>query len=170
MLSLARAVQPATCVRSETDVLPHVTLPHVLPPQEDDKHHDHHDHDHHHHAEEHAEHKDGGAAANGAPHAHAHHHHKHDSRVSSVGIVADGSADMRKLNAWLSTLLQVRSPARRGNARRHQQRRHGCVRQQRRRVACVASSLRAMRAAWLAAGAWFRPLPLQGHPQHRRLG
>lgn len=30
--------------------------------------------------------------------------------VTSVGIVADGSIDMRKLNAWLSGLLQERGP------------------------------------------------------------
>jgi hypothetical protein len=30
--------------------------------------------------------------------------------VTSVGIVSDGSADMRKLNTWLSGLLQERGP------------------------------------------------------------
>jgi hypothetical protein len=33
-----------------------------------------------------------------------------DCSVTSVGIVSEGSADMRKLNAWLSGLLQERGP------------------------------------------------------------
>jgi hypothetical protein len=33
--------------------------------------------------------------------------HKHDSAVTSVGFTAEGAADMKKLNGWLSNLLQV---------------------------------------------------------------
>lgn len=83
--------------------------------QEDDKHpHEHHHHDHHcdstctsdHH---HHDHKCDESCTHEGDH-HSHLDHKHDSSVTSVGIVSDGSADMRKLNQWLSTLLQERGP------------------------------------------------------------
>ena len=35
-----------------------------------------------------------------------HHHHHHHSDISSVGIEADGDCDGRKLNDWLSKLVQ----------------------------------------------------------------
>eukprot|EP00882_Tetradesmus_deserticola_P030398 GHRQ01034121.1.p1 GENE.GHRQ01034121.1~~GHRQ01034121.1.p1 ORF type:complete len:293 (+),score=79.84 GHRQ01034121.1:272-1150(+) len=72
-------------------------------------HHDHHcdascTHEHHHHDHE----CDTTCSHEGDHHSHL--DHKHDSSVTSVGIVSDGSADMRKLNAWLSGLLQERGP------------------------------------------------------------
>jgi G3E family GTPase len=36
----------------------------------------------------------------------AHHHHHHHSDISSVGIEAEGDCDGRKLNDWLSKLVQ----------------------------------------------------------------
>lgn len=85
--------------------------------------HDDHCHAHHHHEHEHTE---GVACTDGAapiePHAssHDHHHHdhehkhehkhKHDDRVTSVGIQTEGTADMTKLNEWLSVLLKERGP------------------------------------------------------------
>lgn len=90
--------------------------------QEDDtdhhEHHHHHDHEHHHHHDhgqngshtaDHHDHDHDSSHSHEGKH-HSHLDHKHDSRVTSVGIVADGSADMRKLNEWLSTLLQERGP------------------------------------------------------------
>jgi len=47
---------------------------------------------------------------------HDHHHevpkheHRHDEVVSSVGIVAPGEVDAKKLNRWLSELMQTRGP------------------------------------------------------------
>lgn len=83
---------------------------------EDDSHHhkEHHHHDHHcdstctneHHHHDHV--CDTTCSHEGDHHSHL--DHKHDSSVTSVGIVADGSTDMRKLNAWLSGLLQERGP------------------------------------------------------------
>eukprot|EP00775_Hariotina_reticulata_P009293 gene9293-9458_t len=64
--------------------------------EDDTDHHEHHSHDHK------------GDSSHEDHHHHSHLDHKHDSRVTSVGIVSDGSADMRKLNGWLSTLLQER--------------------------------------------------------------
>eukprot|EP00878_Enallax_costatus_P000297 GHUV01000370.1.p1 GENE.GHUV01000370.1~~GHUV01000370.1.p1 ORF type:complete len:381 (+),score=104.97 GHUV01000370.1:147-1289(+) len=76
--------------------------------------HEHHHHDHHcdstctpdHH---HHDHKCDDSCTHEGDH-HSHLDHKHDSSVTSVGIVSEGSADMRKLNQWLSTLLQERGP------------------------------------------------------------
>lgn len=78
-----------------------------------EEHHHGHDHDHDHECkgegcehEEHKHHGNGHAAAEGH---HGHHlDHKHDSRVTSVGIQADGSCNMQRLNAWLSALLKDR--------------------------------------------------------------
>ncbi|KAL4434343.1 hypothetical protein ABPG75_000784 [Micractinium tetrahymenae] len=63
--------------------------------------HEHHDHHHHHHSDE-----EGCAQCAAGDKDHAHHTHKHDDRVSSVGIECEGALDMRRLNEWLSTLLQ----------------------------------------------------------------
>ena len=41
-------------------------------------------------------------------HGEGHLAHKHDDRVSSVGLIMEGSCDMNKLNEWLSKLVQVR--------------------------------------------------------------
>eukprot|EP00879_Flechtneria_rotunda_P001441 GHRR01001594.1.p1 GENE.GHRR01001594.1~~GHRR01001594.1.p1 ORF type:complete len:376 (+),score=110.97 GHRR01001594.1:404-1531(+) len=74
---------------------------------EDDHHHDHHDHGH-----EHEHNRNHGHDDHQQQHDHhekvhhSHLDHKHDSNVTSVGIVMDGSADMQKLNMWLSKLLQ----------------------------------------------------------------
>lgn len=48
-------------------------------------------------------------------HDHDHHHHDepdhvHDTDVSSVGIVTDGDLDPKKLNKWISQLLEVKGP------------------------------------------------------------
>ncbi|KAF8062708.1 hypothetical protein HT031_004037 [Scenedesmus sp. PABB004] len=89
---------------------------------EDDEPHHHghgHGHDHGHdynHADGHDHGHDHGHGGHGHGHGdgHGEHHHghhldhKHDDRVTSVGIVAEGSVDMAKLNAWLSGLLQER--------------------------------------------------------------
>ncbi len=66
--------------------------------------HEHH-HDHHH---EHGEHC--GAECG---HDHEHHHHDeksehHDEEVSSVGIVVEGSLQIKKFNEWISNLLQTK--------------------------------------------------------------
>lgn len=61
--------------------------------------------DHHHHHD----HKCDKPCTHEGDH-HSHLDHKHDSNVTSVGIMSQGSADMRKLNQWLSTLLQDRGP------------------------------------------------------------
>jgi len=39
-------------------------------------------------------------------HDHAHHDHQHDTTVSSVGIVVPGDVDAKRMNAWISKLLQ----------------------------------------------------------------
>lgn len=74
----------------------------------DEHHHEHHDehHDEHHHDGHHSDSKHERSGHEGNHHSHL--DHKHDTSVTSVGIVADGSVDMRKLNQWLSTLLQER--------------------------------------------------------------
>lgn len=76
----------------------------IIPsPSEEDHHHDH-DHEgdcdgdcEHHHHEEHGE-KHG--------HEDHHHHHHHDPEISSVGWERPGECDPKKLEKWLSTLLQ----------------------------------------------------------------
>lgn len=76
--------------------------------------HDHYSHEHHddhdpgHTCTEHCHHE--GERHSSAEPRHSHLDHKHDSRVTSVGIVMEGNCDMRKLNSWLSTLLQERGP------------------------------------------------------------
>ncbi|KAL6750486.1 CobW/HypB/UreG, nucleotide-binding domain-containing protein [Haematococcus lacustris] len=88
--------------------------------KEESEHHghgaDHHD-DHH---DDHDDHADGDSEAHKRSHddhkhayedSHGNHHahgHKHDDSVSSVGIEAEGSCNMQKLNEWLSKLLQER--------------------------------------------------------------
>eukprot|EP00887_Chlorella_sp_A99_P000670 scaffold5.g670.t1 len=83
-------------------------------------HHHHHEHAHHHHRDSSdcsecaAEAADcaecaAGDAAHHHDHRHSGHSHRHDSRVSSVGIQVPGDLDMRRLNAWLSNLLQFGS-------------------------------------------------------------
>ncbi|KIY93116.1 hypothetical protein MNEG_14847, partial [Monoraphidium neglectum] len=66
--------------------------------------------DHHHHDEHHEEGGGGEQQQHGEEAGHHGHHldHKHDSRVTSVGIQAEGHCSMPKLNAWLSTLLKDR--------------------------------------------------------------
>lgn len=64
------------------------------------------DHDHEHHHHHHGEKEEDCAKCAAGDTDHAHHTHKHDSRVSSVGIECEGALDMRRLNEWLSTLLQ----------------------------------------------------------------
>ena len=39
---------------------------------------------------------------------HGHHHHHHDESVTSVGIEETREMDARKINAWLSELLQTK--------------------------------------------------------------
>jgi G3E family GTPase len=75
--------------------------------KEEHKHHDHdhsecdHDHGHCEHEHEHEdEHKH-------SLDVHDHHDHKHDESVSSVGIVIEGDLDLKKLNKWMSELLQA---------------------------------------------------------------
>jgi G3E family GTPase len=90
-------------------------LPAASACQEDDTSHpEHHHHDHkcdetctdgHHHHEHECD-----ATCSHEGHHHSHLDHKHDTAVTSVGIVADGCVDMKKLNAWLSQLLQDRGP------------------------------------------------------------
>mmetsp|Transcript_35574 Transcript_35574/g.105140 ORF Transcript_35574/g.105140 Transcript_35574/m.105140 type:complete len:380 (-) Transcript_35574:266-1405(-) len=82
----------------------------------DDGHHDKHGHAHGHPEHEcdtvchdHASHKCDDACDEHHGHT-SHLDHKHDDRVTSVGIVAEGSCDMAKLNTWLSALLQERGP------------------------------------------------------------
>ncbi|WP_149109017.1 CobW family GTP-binding protein [Limnoglobus roseus] len=66
-------------------------------------------HEHHHHEHEHGEH-----CGENCGHEHHHHdekhEHRHDEEVSSVGIVAEGSVQIKKFNEWISTLLQTRGP------------------------------------------------------------
>ena len=59
--------------------------------------HDHAEHDHDHEHEH--EHDDG--------HDHDEHDHHHDEDITSVGIVAPGDVDEKKLGAWLSELLRT---------------------------------------------------------------
>lgn len=82
--------------------------------EDDTTHHEHHHHEHecdatctdeHHHHD----HKCDASCSHEGDH-HSHLDHKHDTSVTSVGIVADGSVDMQKLNGWLSKLLQERGP------------------------------------------------------------
>lgn len=86
----------------------------VLLQEDDTTHHEHHHHEHecdatctdeHHHHD----HKCDASCSHEGDH-HSHLDHKHDTSVTSVGIVADGSVDMQKLNGWLSKLLQERGP------------------------------------------------------------
>jgi G3E family GTPase len=61
-----------------------------------------HEHHHDHECDEHCDHHD---------HEEKHHHtHTHDEEVSSVGIVAPGEVEVKKLNKWLSDLLATRGP------------------------------------------------------------
>lgn len=63
-----------------------------------DHEHDHH-HDHKHEQEDNHEH-----------HEHHEHHHHHDETVGSIAIVESGAVDGRKLNEWMSQLLQIQGP------------------------------------------------------------
>lgn len=76
---------------------------------DDGHHHDKHDHAHG-HPEHDASHKCDDACDEHHAEVHSHLDHKHDDSVTSVGIVAEGSCDMAKLNTWLSALLQERGP------------------------------------------------------------
>ena len=78
-----------------------------------------HDHDHHHHHEGEGEGEDHKCTdeckhehEHDKSHSHDHHHHdhKHDDRVTSVGIIEEGSCDQSKLNEWLGALLKERGP------------------------------------------------------------
>jgi G3E family GTPase len=84
---------------------------------EKDHHHDH-DHDHNGHDHSHCDHDHGHCEhehehehghENGKTHSlevHDHADHHHDESVSSVGIVLEGDLDLKKLNRWMSELLQ----------------------------------------------------------------
>jgi G3E family GTPase len=63
----------------------------------------------HHHEEAHHEHDHDHDCDEACDHEHHHHEkeeHRHDAEVGSVGIVLEGDVDAKKVNAWLSTLLQ----------------------------------------------------------------
>ncbi len=70
--------------------------------------HDEHDHSHcdhdHGHCEHEAEHKTHALEVHEEP------DHIHDSSVTSVGITLEGDLDAKKLNKWMSELLQVKGP------------------------------------------------------------
>jgi G3E family GTPase len=66
--------------------------------------HEHEDHSHCDHEHGHCEHED--HANEKADHA----DHAHDESVSSVGIALDGDLDAKKLNKWMSELLQTKGP------------------------------------------------------------
>jgi G3E family GTPase len=72
--------------------------------------HKHHDRDHsecdhdHGHCEHDREHEDEHMHS---LEVHDEHDHKHDESVSSVGIVIEGDLDLKKLNKWMSELLQA---------------------------------------------------------------
>ena len=74
------------------------------------KHNDKHDHDDHSecdHDHGHCEHEhDHEDEHKHSLEVHDHHDHTHDESVSSVGIVLDGDLDLKKLNKWMSDLLQ----------------------------------------------------------------
>jgi G3E family GTPase len=79
-----------------------------------DHEHGHCEHDHDHHDHSHCDHEHGHCE-----HDHAPTHslgladepdHVHDSAVSSVGIALEGDLDAKKLNQWMSKLLQEKGP------------------------------------------------------------
>jgi G3E family GTPase len=51
-------------------------------------------------------------------HHHSHLDHKHDTQVSSVGITAEGSVDMQKLNRWCARGRAAAPQRRRGMLQR----------------------------------------------------
>jgi G3E family GTPase len=67
-----------------------------------------HDHDHkHEHNHEHCDHEHGHCEHEEAGKISLDvHDHKHDESVTSVGLVLDGDMDSKKLNRWMSELLQ----------------------------------------------------------------
>ena len=81
-----------------------------------------HDHDHHHH-EDGKDHSNCDHEHGHCEHDHDHEHepkrslalteepdHVHDSSVTSVGITLTGDLDPKKLNKWMSELLQAKGP------------------------------------------------------------
>ena len=85
--------------------------------------HDHeHGHEHHHHDEKDHSHCDHEHGHCDHDHEHEHEHkthtlgmmeepdHVHDSSVTSVGIALSGDLDPKKLNTWMSELLQAKGP------------------------------------------------------------
>ncbi|MBN9119926.1 MAG: GTP-binding protein [Planctomycetes bacterium] len=85
--------------------------------------HDHdHDHEHEHHHDDGKDHSHCDHEHGHCEHDHEHEHkthslgvmeepdHVHDSSVTSVGIVLTGDLDPKKLNKWMSELLQAKGP------------------------------------------------------------
>ncbi len=79
--------------------------------EHDEHDHAHCDHDHGHcdHEHEHDEHDHGHGKTHGLDIVEEPDHH-HDESVTSVGIALDGDLDAKKLNNWMSELLQVKGP------------------------------------------------------------
>jgi G3E family GTPase len=69
---------------------------------EHNHHHEEHDHSHCDHEHGHCEHE------TQVPAVHEQHDHVHDSSVSSVGLTVEGDLDAKKLNKWMSELLQAK--------------------------------------------------------------
>lgn len=72
-------------------------------------HHDDHDHSHCDHDHGHCEHDHQHGQLQALP-MHEVHDHQHDESVTSVGLTIAGDLDAKKLNAWMSELLQSKGP------------------------------------------------------------
>jgi G3E family GTPase len=72
--------------------------------------HEHHDHAHCDHEHGHCEHDHAHDKAHALDVVEASADHAHDSSVASVGIALDGDLDPKKLNRWMSELVQTRGP------------------------------------------------------------